>query len=329
MIATSGLLFISACGGGNGSGTTATAAGSGLPLTFENCGKQVTIDKPPERVVLLGPSAIPLLKEVDALDSVVSISGRGTLEIFDPETQAQVKDIPTPGGGGAEEKEVSLEELIATTPDVVIGSLEGAGLATESVEQAGITTIEIPSFCNDEAVALQDPSFEDVYSQLELYGRLFGNEDRAAAAVADLRARVATAQKSTTTDTKETAAALYLTAGSPPTAYGTGAVVDAQMQALGLSNVFGDIRMRDFDASAESIIAKDPDVIIALYIKGANINEDPQEAVRAVRNLPGAETITAVRNDDIVPLQFYYTDPPTPLSVVGLEELAAALAAGD
>ncbi|MGH3902026.1 MAG: hypothetical protein ACRDTA_27990 [Pseudonocardiaceae bacterium] len=41
-------------------------------------------------------------------------------------------------------------------------------------------------------------------------------------------------------------------------------------------------------------------------------------------SLPGVASLTAVRNDDILVMKFDYMDPPTPLSVEGLEKVAEA-----
>lgn len=46
-----GAVSLTACGTNTGTGDTNTA--SGFPLTAENCGQQVTIEQPPERVVLI------------------------------------------------------------------------------------------------------------------------------------------------------------------------------------------------------------------------------------------------------------------------------------
>lgn len=94
-------------------------------------------------------------------------------------------------------------------------------------------------------------------------------------------------------------------------------MAQAQMETVGLTNVFSDVDQRVFEASFEEILAKDPDVVILLYVDG-----DPEALENALRALPGADRITAVRNDDILVQRFRMTGPPTPLSVDGLENIA-------
>ncbi len=63
--------------------TSATSAASGFPLTFENCGDQVTIASPPERVVLMYRYITPLLEAVGGLDNVVAKAREFPPELYD------------------------------------------------------------------------------------------------------------------------------------------------------------------------------------------------------------------------------------------------------
>ncbi len=160
-----------------------------------------------------------------------------------------------------------------------------------------------------------------MYNQVELYGRLFGNE-KAAARVAGLKDRVASVERSVQGSSGRTAAILFVYLGNdPPGAYGADSMSDAQLKTVGLTNVFGDVDKRYFDPSVEEIIARDPDVLILLHVEG-----EPEAVKTTFRANPGVDRMKAVRNDDILVLRFEFTDPPTPLSVEGLERIASAFA---
>lgn len=90
------------------------------------------------------------------------------------------------------------------------------------------------------------------------------------------------------------------------------------MTTAGLTNVYGDVDKRSLETSFEEILGRDPDVLIILTVA------DLQAAKDALLGLPGAETLTAVRNNRILVMKFDYMDPPTPLSVDGLEKVAEA-----
>jgi iron complex transport system substrate-binding protein len=92
---------------------------------------------------------------------------------------------------------------------------------------------------------------------------------------------------------------------------------DTQLETVGQTNVFADVNERYYDLSTEEIIARDPDVLILLHVEG-----EPEAVKRTFLANPGVDRMKAVRNDDILVLRFEFTDPPTPLSVEGLERIA-------
>ncbi|MGH3899714.1 MAG: ABC transporter substrate-binding protein [Pseudonocardiaceae bacterium] len=221
--------------------------------------------------------------------------------------------------------EVTLEQVLAQRPDLVIGLSQPAaetGVTRDALTSAGIPVIELPSFCLTATEALKNPDFENVYAQMELYGRLFGAEEQAARTVADLRRRVAAVQDSTRGLSGRTAAALFVTPGSSIVyAYGDGSMFDAQIDTLGLTNLFGDVKQRVFEVNLEEVLAKDPEVVMLAYTSG-----ESEKIKEAFLGIAGIDRVRAVRNDEILVLRFEYTDPPTPLSVEGLEIIAKKFA---
>ncbi|MGQ0572589.1 MAG: ABC transporter substrate-binding protein [Pseudonocardia sp.] len=297
------------------------------PVTFENCGRELSIAAPPERVVLLGANAVPLLGAVGVLDKVVARAGEAPLEIYDPATRTAVERIPVFGAGeeadGTGTVQVSLEAVIAERPDLVIGyEPEGSGITVQTLGAAGIPLMIIPAFCPDPATVPTDPDFDDVYATVELYGRIFGRP--AADAVEGLRQRVAAvAAVAAPAQPQRTGATLFVKAdGTSFSAYGTSSMSHAQLGALGVRNVFGDVDKRVFEVSFEEVIARNPDVLLLLHVRST----DPELPRRSLLAAPGADSIAAVRTGAVVVLPFELTDPPTPLSVDGLERLRRELA---
>ncbi|MFT4040572.1 MAG: ABC transporter substrate-binding protein [Thermomicrobiales bacterium] len=122
----------------------------------------------------------------------------------------------------------------------------------------------------------------------------------------------------------ERAAALYIAAdGSTVYAYSRLGMVDVQMTALGLTNIYADLPERVPEISMESLIDGDPEVIIVLYSDPATT---PEQITNIVTGLPGASAISAVKNGRIYPVLFNYSEPPSPLAVDGLARLAELLA---
>jgi len=315
---------LAACGGeATGPVPTSSSTGS-YPVTVRNCGADVTFDRAPERLVLLKSSAVPFLHELGVMDRVTARAGAYPSEYYDDETLAELEDIPllTDQMDSSGHLQISKEVVISQEPDLVLGQVDN--LSRDTLGAVGIPLIEEPALCGtDEG----EPGFDDVYDQLEVYGRVFGREAQAADAAADLRADLAATEAKVAAGNGEagrTAAVLYPTVGGGTTyAYGTGSMAHPQLEAAGLRNVFADVDERVFEVTLEELLGRDPDVLVLLHSDGA-----PEPVEAALTSLPGAEELTAVRNDDVLVQLFNFTEPPSPLVFEGLERIVDGLGEG-
>lgn len=283
-----------------------------FPLTVSSCGRDVTFDEPPRRVVTVGSVAAPLVAAAGAADRIVvrtfetaSFPGE-----YAPELDGVEVVAPT--------VELAREEIISRTPDLVI-SYEGAATGAEDLAGVGIDLLVSRGYCQDAAGDL-----EDVFADIELYGRLFGTAEAATAEVASLRRRVAAVgERFPPAASARRAAALILSRdGGSLSAYGATSTVDEQMRLLGLANVFGDVPRRSFEANLETLVTQDPQVLI-LLTQG---DQTPEGARRALLQRPELAAITAIRTDAVITVPFGYTGPG-PVAVEGLEVLADELRA--
>ncbi|MDT9594986.1 ABC transporter substrate-binding protein [Nocardioides zeae] len=304
------LLPLAACG---------AADGQDAAISVENCDGTVELDGAPERVVMLKSAAVPTLHELGVLDRVVARAGVYPSAYYDDETLAALEEIPllTDRTDASGHLQISREEVVAETPDLVLGETEN--LSRETLSSSDIPVIEEPAFCG----SLEgDASFEDLYDQVRLYGEVFDRTDEADAYVAELEERVAALEATVPADEARTAAVLYPTIGGGVTyAYGRGSMSAPLLEAAGLENVFGDVADRVFEVNAEEIVERDPDVILVLHSDG-----EAAGVVDAVAELPGAGALRAVESGAMLPLLLNFAEPPTPLAVDGLEQLIAFLA---
>ena len=98
--------------------------------------------------------------------------------------------------------------------------------------------------------------------------------------------------------------------------YGTKSMSHLQAETIGLRNVYGDQDKRVFDSSVEELLERDPDEIVLLHNAGT-----PQEVIDTFMQIKGVDSLKAVRNKEYTTLSFQLTDPPSPLSVKGLEDM--------
>lgn len=313
-------VVVAACGGDATERTTATGAASAtataFPLTFTNCGKQFTLTKAPTRVLLMEAAAPSLLFAAGAIDRVIARIEDFPKEYYAPEEMTVLSAIPalqakaTSTGG----VEVSLEAIIDRKPDLVIG-YDNETISHEALAKAGIQLYVMPPFCDNPP----KPSFGSVVEEVRLYGRMFGTSATAEVSAAELDKAVAAVAGRAVAPGKK-AAALYVTSdGKTLYAYSALGMVHPQIEALGMTNVFAELRERVPEISIEEVIARNPDVLILLY---DDTGLTPEQITAFVTKRPGADRITAVAKGAVHPLLFNYSEPPTPLVIKGLGLLA-------
>ncbi|GGF39719.1 ABC transporter substrate-binding protein [Marmoricola endophyticus] len=315
-IALTSSLALAGCGAGDDT-EEAGGGGSSYPVTVENCGQQETFDAEPSRVVLLKSASVPYLADLGVLDRVTAKAGEYPAEYFDDTTQKALDAIPslTSRTDSSGHLLISKETVLSQRPDLVFGEVDSPDRA--SLKGLDIPVLEEPALCENGAPDTVD--FDDVYDQMTTYGKVFGKPAEAERAVADLKERTeAVSAKASKVGAGRSAAFLYPTVGGGPLyAYGKKSMTDASLKAAGFTNVFGDTDERVFEIGGEQLLARNPDVIVMLYSDGS-----PAAVQKAVTDLPGASNITAVKNGDLLPMLFNFAEPPSPLSVDGVEKIA-------
>ncbi|SEE66066.1 ABC transporter substrate-binding protein [Jiangella alba] len=304
------LVLVTAACGSDDAGDAAAEA-----VTVDNCGVDVTFDAPPERVVLLESAPVTIMHELGVLDAAVLRAGAFPEAYYDDETNAAIAAVESLGDDvdTSGHLQISQEVIIAEQPELVLGLPDG--ITREGLSGVGINALIQPVYC---PAGVDATTFDDVYEQVETYGRVFDRTDEADALVGELKDRVAAVEAAAEGAPERTAAVLYPTVGGGSGyAYGNRSMAHPQLEAAGFTNVFGDVDERVFEVTLEQIIAADPDVLVLLHVDG-----DPAAVEDAVVALPGAEDLTAVRNGDILVQLFNFTEPPTPLSIDGLERIA-------
>lgn len=314
-IMAAGALLLSGCADAE-SQTSSVAGDSHYPVTVENCDTQVTFEQEPERLLLLKSAAVPALHELEVLERAVARAGAYPEDYYDQETLSELEQIEhlTKDTDQTGHTLLSTDVAIAQEPDLVLGELDN--LNRQTLTPTGIPTIEEPAMCPG---GLDNPSFDSIYEQLRVYGEVFNRGDRAEDVITSLQERVRSmeAKVSASGAAGRTAAVLYPTVGGGTTyAYGTQSMAHPQLEAAGFTNVFGDVDNRVFEITAEELIGRNPDVLILLHSDG-----DPEMVKNAVEQLPGAGHLDVLRNDDVMVQLMNFTEPATPLTVTGLENI--------
>jgi iron complex transport system substrate-binding protein len=164
------LALLAAACGGNGSKTDpAGAAGqeAAFPVTLDSPGGKVVLDRRPERIVSMSPTATEMLFAIGAGPQVVAVDRNSNYP----------KEAPTTDLSAYQP---NLEAIAGYKPDLVVYSDDPGELA------AGLGKLGIPALAEPAAARL-----DDTYAQIDQLGRATGHPADAARLTATMRAEIA------------------------------------------------------------------------------------------------------------------------------------------
>ncbi|WP_246055516.1 ABC transporter substrate-binding protein [Glutamicibacter uratoxydans] len=299
------------------------------PIVLDSCGRHVEFADQPESVFAVGSEAPALLTAAGAGDKLTHYAGSLNVP-FDNRTSHAVAHAERVV---EDSHDVSYEMIINSGADVVIGTDITSGVdlnsLAERLEEAGIKMLTVSGYC----AGFEDRStgglngFDQIYHDVESYGKLFGTERAAEAAIDDMRGRVAAAADKVQNSTGEQALPLYVPAAGTLGSYGHESLISEQLELLGMNNVFNDVAKRYFEPSTESLVDSAAEKIFALYLPtGTSSLENDEQVIEDLRRRPELNGLPAVDTvGSVFPLNYYYSSPG-PLAVDGVELLADRLA---
>jgi iron complex transport system substrate-binding protein len=172
---------------------TANPDMSQYPVTIENCGRTLTFDAPPKRVIGLWQPSNELLLALGVHEHVIGFGGMydAIPTVFAPQTES------IPALGSIMTLNIpNKEEMIKAHPDLIVtegldtfafDSAQGFATVTE-IEQMGAQIYSSGSICNFKQ-SQNSRGTEVVYDDLKTLGRIFGVSSRAEAIVDRLKRR--------------------------------------------------------------------------------------------------------------------------------------------
>jgi iron complex transport system substrate-binding protein len=325
------IMVVAAVLTGCGGPPQAAAPAPGGPLTATNCGIEVAVPGPPQRIYAAFQPAIEMVHALGVGDRVVGTAFLDAQVLPEyAEAQAATDYLP---------ELPSREALLATDPDFIVSGYNGlfAESGTEtigtraSLRELGVQSWIFGPLCpsadglSDEAIDPAAVTMENVYTDVRELGRLFGVEERAGALVAEMQARITAVQQRV--------------AGAPPVRV---AVVSPQddgtfrvaggrdfatriLEIAGAENVFADLtNRRNVPVGAEEIIARDPAVILtSTCCDGTYTVADAEPDAERIRTHPALAGVTAVREGRVH--GFLFADRAAGVRVPRAAEMVADL----
>lgn len=247
--------------------------------TTDMFGREIKLDAPAERVVVLMPADAEILYALGAGDTIVGV---GSDCIVDAEAAVMpgIAEKPVMNPGYA----VDVEGILALQPQLVI--LTAMAHSEDLVNSLAAGQVQV--------VVTNAQDLEGVYTDIALLGRLMGKDNEAEALIADMKQKLSDIAEKAGNSGKT----LYV--DESPLIYGLwsagkGTYIDDIASICGLTNIFSDIEGHQ-SVSEEQVLDRNPDIILTMsmyYGDGPLPDEE-------ILSREGWDKINAVRDGAVI-----------------------------
>jgi iron complex transport system substrate-binding protein len=274
---------------------------SDFPLTITDAtGTDVIIAAPPQRVISLNPGLTEIVFALGHGDSLVAVDSYSDYPPEAKDIQPRLTTYPSP----------SVETIVSLQPDLVLS------LAEKDEDLALIRGQGVP------VLKLFPKNFDETVATIRQLGQLFGSSDAGDAIAADMLMR-RDAVVAAVADAPRPRVYEELDASDPdkPFVAGPNGFYGQLIDLAGGINIFEDLPSDVGQVGAESIVQRDPEVII---LTDADLPFNPQTP-EMVKARPGWNTISAIRSNAIYTVDASIYASIGPRLADGLEQLAKLL----
>lgn len=299
------------------------------PLTVENCGREVTFDAAPQRVVSLDQGSTEILLSLGLEDRMV-----GTASWTDPvrDNLAEANEtVPR-----LSDEAPTYEVVLDTDPDFVTASFgrhfaQGGVAERDRFDETGIESYLSPTDCdggtsiNGGGTRTRALTVDALYQEIRELAEIFDVPSRGETLIEELEGRRQAALEGV--DASGLTVAFWFADLKTP--YIAGGLGSANLLAteVGAVNVFADLD-DDWPATTwESFVERDPDVLVLGDLSRQRWPGDQlQEKIDFLESDPVTENLTAVTEERFVALHGAEMNPSIRM-IDGLEALAEGLGA--
>lgn len=266
-------------------------------LVKDREGNDFKVPEKINRIVSTAPSNTEILVELGLADKLVAVD-KYSADIPGLPKNIKLIDFSNPDP----------EAIVSLNPDMIIASGHNKTGKSEDpfkvVKDAGISVAYIPS----------SDSIKGIYDDIMFISDITGTQDKGKKIVENMKAQVAEVEKigKSIKGKKK----VYFEIGPAPNLYSFGnkTFLNEMIELVGGENIFKD---QDgwISPSAESIIEKNPDVIVT------NVNYVP-DAVKEIKNREGWQNIAAIKNGQVYLVDANTTSRPSQNITKALNQMA-------
>ena len=260
----------------------------------DDAGRKVTLPHTPQKIVSIAPGATEMLFAAGAGKRVIATS-----EFSDEPAEAGT--VPRIGDSNA----IDLERVVALQPDVVVVWDGGSNVA----QVAQLERLGIPLYRH------KVEKLVDLPASLRRLGALADTREAAEKSAKDVELRLAQLQR--IYGRRGTLSVLLEVWNRPIYTVGGSHLMTDALRLCGARNIFDDLKAQGPAVDVEAIIARNPEVIVAVAPTGM--------AREWLEDWKRFGSLRAVRNDALIPFEDPRLSRLGPSALGGTEALCKAL----
>ncbi|MBN3814956.1 ABC transporter substrate-binding protein [Paraburkholderia sp. Ac-20347] len=241
---------------------SAAAHAGHYPVTVRSCNRDVTFTQTPARAVSNDVNLTEMMLALGQRTRMAGYTGISGWKTADPALQSALLGLPE-----LARRYPSLETLAAAHADLYVagwnyGMRVGGPITPQTLARFDIATYELTESCSH-VMPRPAASLDDVYNDLRNLGAIFDVEARAQTLIASMQSRVADVRRVLNADTHTTPRVFVYDSGEDkPFTAAALAMPTALIRAAGGRNVMDDVAQSWTQVSWESVVARDPQVIV-------------------------------------------------------------------
>lgn len=299
----------------------AHAISTQYPVTVDNCGSPLTIEKRPSRAVIHDINMTEMAFALGLQKEMVGVTGITGWYKMSSSFEERLGDIPE-----LAPKYPSLETLIAADADFFFagwnyGMKVGGEVTPQTLKPYGIDTLVLSESCIHTQDQKEGATMDLLYGDMKKLGVIFDKQLEAEALVKNWKERVEkVAEKQKASGKPSPKVFLFDSGEDKPFTAGKYGMPNAMIEAAGGQNITGNMEASWARTSWENVARENPDVIILLDYQSASGADSLQRFLEAH---PLMKYTNAVTSGRYVKLR-YEQLTPGPANIDAIEKLAEA-----
>ena len=290
-------------------------------VTVQNCGRDVTVERPIERAIAVNQPAAEMLFALGVQDRMAgyAMSDDDVLpELREARGQVQAFDTEFP----------SFESVLEREPDMVYTTFNytftSEGIADRiKFTDLGVATYQSPSECTgQESEQSKALTLDDLYDEINDVATLFDVKNKGVELTESLKDRAATATAAL--GAENVTLAWWYAATKTPYFAGCCGAPGIMTDAVGAKNAFDDNKQYWPEIGWESVLDRDPTVLVLADLDRGGDGDSAADKIAFLESDPVASKLTAVKNKRYIILEGTTMDPSI-RNVGGIEQLSDGL----